>query len=63
MLWLSLILVLLLIVVHAGADDTLVAQPISMFRENVDPFLGYGIFALLLAIAGLALYTSARARR
>lgn len=39
-----------------GEWEKTVAQPLSLFRENGNEWIGYGMFFLLLAIVGLLFY-------
>lgn len=64
MLWASLAFVVLLLLIHTGADsERLMEQPLSLFRENYNPAVAFVLFGLLLAIGGLAIHTSFQARR
>ncbi len=60
----SLAFVLLLLVAHAAGDSAeLVGQPLSMFRDGEQGWLGYLLFAVLLLISALYLTALARADR
>jgi hypothetical protein len=61
MKWALLAFVALLFLAHqAGNADELLAQPLSLFRDGPEGWLGYGLFAVLLLIGSL--YTTALAR-
>ena len=52
---------LLLVAAHAAGDlDELLGQPLSVFREEPHAWLGYALFAALLAVGSL--YTAALIR-
>jgi hypothetical protein len=60
----SLAFVLLLLSAHLAGDSTeLVGQPLSMFRDGEQGWLGYLLFAVLLLISGLYVTALARADR
>lgn len=58
----SLLFVALLVVVHA-TDPEALHRPLSMFRDGTTKWVGYVLFALLLAMGAGQLWTYARARR
>jgi hypothetical protein len=60
----SLAFVLLLVAAHAAGDGVeLVGQPLSMFRDGDQGWLGYLLFAVLLLISGLYVRALTRADR
>src|SRR4051794_24655628 len=60
----TLAFVLLLLSAHLAGDSAeLVGQPLSMFRDGEQGWLGYLLFAVLLLITGLYLAALARAER
>jgi hypothetical protein len=60
----SLAFVLLLLGAHAAGDSAeLVGQPLSMFRDGVQGWLGYALFAVLLLISALYVAALAQAGR
>jgi hypothetical protein len=60
----ALVFVLLLLVAHAAGDSAaLVGQPLSMFRDGEQGWLGYSLFAVLLLISALSVTALARADR
>jgi hypothetical protein len=60
----SLAFVLLLLAAHLEGDSAeLLGQPLSMFRDGEQGWLGYLLFAVLLLISGLYVRALARADR
>lgn len=60
----SLAFVLLLLAAHVSGDSAeLIGQPLSMFRDGDQGWLGYLLFAVLLLICGLYVTALARAER
>jgi hypothetical protein len=60
----TLAFVLLLLSAHLAGDSAeLVGQPLSMFRDGDQGWLGYLLFAVLLMISGLYLTALARVER
>ncbi len=60
----SLAFVLLLLAAHLDGDSAeLIGQPLSMFRDGEQGWLGYLLFAVLLLISGLYVRALARADR
>jgi hypothetical protein len=60
----ALAFVLLLLGAHAAGDGPeLIGQPLSMFRDGEQAWLGYALFTVLLLISGLYIAALARADR